>query len=110
MADSLITDPMGVQAYLVKLDQLEAVGVDLLQVFQSTFADSTSVTSLVEGLTPGLPCHRSSCGQYRKRRWQQTAAQLFTAGLSVYQEGFLNPLNAGRIEKFANFWDERRYE
>jgi hypothetical protein len=49
MADSLITDPMGVQAYLAKLDQLEAVGVDLLLVFQSPFADSTLVTSLVEG-------------------------------------------------------------
>lgn len=46
LADSLIADLNGAQAYLSKLD---GQAVDLLLVFQATFADSTLVTSLVEG-------------------------------------------------------------
>lgn len=46
LADSLIADLNGARAYLSKLD---GQAVDLLLVFQATFADSTLVTSLVEG-------------------------------------------------------------
>lgn len=48
LPDSLIADLNGVQAYLEKLGNTE---VDLLLVFQATFADSTLVTALVEGCT-----------------------------------------------------------
>ncbi|PWH16725.1 MAG: fucose isomerase [Anaerolineae bacterium] len=47
LPDSLIADLNGAQAYLSKLD---GQPVDLLLVFQATFADSTLVTGLVEGL------------------------------------------------------------
>lgn len=46
LPDSLIADLNGAQAYLAKLQGQE---IDLLLVFQATFADSTLVTSLVEG-------------------------------------------------------------
>jgi len=49
VADTLIADLNGVQAYLAKLDEPGMTGVDLLLVFQATFADSTLVTALVEG-------------------------------------------------------------
>lgn len=49
-ADFLIADLNGAQAYLSKLD---GQAVDLLLVFQATFADSTLVTSLVNGLQSG---------------------------------------------------------
>lgn len=49
--DSLIADLNGVQAFLSKLEASGNSGVDLLLVFQATFADSTLVTSLVEGLS-----------------------------------------------------------
>jgi L-fucose isomerase-like protein len=49
-ADSLIADLAGVQAFLSKLDGLDEAGVDLLIVFQATFADSTLVVSLVNGV------------------------------------------------------------
>lgn len=49
-ADFLIADLNGAQAYLSKLDRQ---AVDLLLVFQATFADSTLVTSLVNGLQSG---------------------------------------------------------
>ncbi len=48
-ADSLIADLAGVQAYLSKLDGLGAAGVDLLLIYQATFADSTLALSLIEG-------------------------------------------------------------
>ncbi len=48
-ADSLIADLNGVQAYLSKLDEQGVADVDLLLVFQATFADSTLVTALAEG-------------------------------------------------------------
>ena len=48
-SDSLIADISDVQAFLSMYDQSESAGVDLLLVFQATFADSTLVTSLVEG-------------------------------------------------------------
>ncbi|GAB4504724.1 MAG: L-fucose/L-arabinose isomerase family protein [Anaerolineales bacterium] len=48
-ADTLISDLDEVQAYLSKLDKQEKADVDLLLVFQATFADSTLVTALVEG-------------------------------------------------------------
>ena len=48
-SDSLIADLADVQAFLSMCDQAESAGVDLLLVFQATFADSTLVTSLVEG-------------------------------------------------------------
>lgn len=56
-SDSLISDLSGVQTFLTKLDEPGAVGVDLLLVFQATFADSTLVTSLIEGFMSraGLP-------------------------------------------------------
>jgi L-fucose isomerase-like protein len=47
-ADDLIADLGGIQAFLSKIDQA-GKAVDLLLVFQATFADSTLVTSLVEG-------------------------------------------------------------
>lgn len=47
---SLIADLNGVQAFLSELDGTNPE-VDLLLVFQATFADSTLVTSLVEGLS-----------------------------------------------------------
>ena len=49
-ADSLIADQAGVQAYLNKINQPESAGVDLLVIFQATFADSTLATSLVDGV------------------------------------------------------------
>jgi L-fucose isomerase-like protein len=45
-ADELIADIDGVQAFIAGLD---AESVDLLLVFQATFADSTLVTALVDG-------------------------------------------------------------
>ncbi|MFL7870521.1 MAG: L-fucose/L-arabinose isomerase family protein [Anaerolineales bacterium] len=48
-SDSLIADLADVQAFLTMFDQAESAEVDLLLVFQATFADSTLVTSLVEG-------------------------------------------------------------
>jgi L-fucose isomerase-like protein len=45
--DSLIADLNGAQAYLSKLD---GQAIDLLLVFQATFADSTLVVALVEGV------------------------------------------------------------
>ena len=48
-ADDLIADLTGVQAFLSKLDEPGSAEVDLLLVFQATFADSTLVTSLVDG-------------------------------------------------------------
>ncbi len=50
VADSLISDLNGAKSYLAQLDGQE---IDLLLVFQATFADSTLVTSLVEGLRAG---------------------------------------------------------
>ncbi|GAB4494571.1 MAG: L-fucose/L-arabinose isomerase family protein [Anaerolineales bacterium] len=50
VADSLIADLNGAKSYLAQLDGQE---IDLLLVFQATFADSTLVTSLVEGLRAG---------------------------------------------------------
>jgi L-fucose isomerase-like protein len=47
---SLIADLNGVQAFLSELDGTNPE-VDLLLVFQATFADSTLVTSLLEGLS-----------------------------------------------------------
>ncbi len=47
--DGLIQDLTGIQAFLSKLDESGKVEVDLLLVFQATFADSTLITSLVEG-------------------------------------------------------------
>lgn len=47
LPDSLIADLNGAQSYLAKLNGQE---IDLLLVFQATFADSTLVTSLVEGI------------------------------------------------------------
>ncbi len=37
-------------------------------------------------------------------------ADIVTAGLSVYQEGFLHPYTREGIEKFTQFWDQTRYE
>jgi len=37
-------------------------------------------------------------------------ADIVTAGLSVYQEGFLHPYTREGIEKFTKFWDETQYE
>jgi L-fucose isomerase-like protein len=48
-SDSLIADLADVQAFLSMYDQSESAGVDLLLIFQATFADSTLATSLVEG-------------------------------------------------------------
>lgn len=50
-ANGLIQDLTGVQAFLSKLDETGNAGIDLLLIFQATFADSTLVTSLVEGLS-----------------------------------------------------------
>ncbi len=49
LADSLLADLNGVQAYLTKLDEQGIASVDLLLVYQATFADSTLVTTLVDG-------------------------------------------------------------
>ena len=49
-SQSLIADLNGVQTFLLELDAANPE-VDLLLVFQATFADSTLVTSLVEGLS-----------------------------------------------------------
>jgi transaldolase len=37
-------------------------------------------------------------------------ADIVTAGLSVYQEGFLHPYTREGIEKFTQFWDKTQYE
>jgi transaldolase len=37
-------------------------------------------------------------------------ADIVTAGLSVYQEGFLHPYTREGIEKFTSFWDQTQYE
>lgn len=37
-------------------------------------------------------------------------ADIVTAGLSVYQEGFHHPYTREGIEKFASFWDQTPYE
>lgn len=37
-------------------------------------------------------------------------ADIVTAGLSVYQEGFLHPYTREGIEKFTQFWDQTQYE
>jgi 6-deoxy-6-sulfo-D-fructose transaldolase len=37
-------------------------------------------------------------------------ADIVTAGLSVYQEGFRHPYTQEGIQKFTQFWDETRYE
>lgn len=47
-SDSLIADLTDVQAFLSMHARLESAEVDLLLVFQATFADSTLVTTLVE--------------------------------------------------------------
>ncbi|MCJ7434326.1 MAG: hypothetical protein MUO77_12635 [Anaerolineales bacterium] len=39
-----------------------------------------------------------------------TRADIVTAGLSVYQEGFLHPYTREGIEKFTQFWDQTKYE
>ncbi|MCJ7434331.1 MAG: L-fucose/L-arabinose isomerase family protein [Anaerolineales bacterium] len=49
-ADSLIADLAGVQAYLSKLDGLEYAGIDLLIIFQATFADSTMVVEIAQAV------------------------------------------------------------
>lgn len=49
LAESLISDLNGVQAYLDKLEAQSFESVDLLLIYQATFADSTLVTALVEG-------------------------------------------------------------
>ena len=49
--DDLIADLVGVQTFLSKLNGAGNTGVDLLLILQATFADSTLVTSLVEGLS-----------------------------------------------------------
>lgn len=48
--DNLIADLAGVQAFLSNLDASRST-IDLLLVFQATFADSTLVTSLVDGFS-----------------------------------------------------------
>ena len=37
-------------------------------------------------------------------------ADIVTAGLAVYQEGFQHPYTQEGIQKFTNFWDKTRYE
>jgi len=37
-------------------------------------------------------------------------ADIVTAGLSVYQEGFQHPYTRDGIEKFTSFWDQTQYE
>lgn len=37
-------------------------------------------------------------------------ADIVTAGLAVYQEGFLHPYTREGIEKFTQFWDKTQYE
>ncbi len=39
-----------------------------------------------------------------------TGADIVTAGLSVYQEGFHHPYTREGIEKFTQFWDKTQYE
>jgi L-fucose isomerase-like protein len=53
-ADGLIADLDGIQAFLAKAQQNSNPGIDLLLVFQATFADSTLVTALVEGFNTNL--------------------------------------------------------
>lgn len=49
-ARDLIPDLTGVQDFLAGLDEQAPGGIDLLVVFQATFADSTLATALVEGV------------------------------------------------------------
>lgn len=37
-------------------------------------------------------------------------ADIVTAGLAIYQEGFLHPYTREGIEKFTQFWDKTQYE
>jgi transaldolase len=37
-------------------------------------------------------------------------ADIVTAGLAVYQEGFQHPYTQEGIQKFTNFWDKTQYE
>jgi transaldolase len=37
-------------------------------------------------------------------------ADIVTAGLAVYQEGFQHPYTQEGIQKFVNFWDQTQYE
>ena len=37
-------------------------------------------------------------------------ADIVTAGLPVYQEGFLHPYTQEGIQKFTSFWDQTQYE
>lgn len=37
-------------------------------------------------------------------------ADIVTAGLAVYQEGFQHPYTQEGIQKFTNFWDQTKYE
>lgn len=37
-------------------------------------------------------------------------ADIVTAGLAVYQEGFQHPYTQEGIQKFTNFWDQTQYE
>jgi L-fucose isomerase-like protein len=53
--DHLIEDLAGVHAFLSHLDLEDSAGIDLLLVFQASFADSTLVTALVEGLSSKSP-------------------------------------------------------
>lgn len=50
-ADSLMANLEHVQNFLSRLNQPGAAGVDLLLIFQATFADSTLVTALIDGFT-----------------------------------------------------------
>ena len=70
--DNLIADLVGVQAFLSKLDAAKNSGFDLLLIFQATFADSTLVTSLVDGLvfhfltTTGFPLGSTGTTHWRQ--------------------------------------------
>jgi transaldolase len=37
-------------------------------------------------------------------------ADIVTAGLAVYQDGFHHPYTQEGIQKFSNFWDQTQYE
>jgi transaldolase len=37
-------------------------------------------------------------------------ADIVTAGLSVYQDGFHHPYTQEGIQNFSNFWDQTQYE
>lgn len=50
-AGGLISDLAGVKEFLTRLEELEDISIDLLVIFQATFADSTLVTSLVESIS-----------------------------------------------------------